>query len=70
MTVGVGSDYTRQQVADLLRTSECTVDRLVQQGKLDAYRVTPRRVRITAASVDAYLARCREAERLPTGRRW
>ena len=46
---------TRAQAAELLTVSEDTVDRLIAGGKLPAYRISPRVVRLDRADVLAYM---------------
>lgn len=46
---------TRTEAAKLLSVSTQTVSRLIKGGRLVAVRVGKRHVRVTAASVEAYI---------------
>lgn len=53
---------TRRQVAELLSLTERTVDRMRHRGELESIELSDAVVRITRASLDAYLRRgAREA---------
>jgi excisionase family DNA binding protein len=47
--------YTLKEVAKILRVSEQTVRRLINEGKLSSIRVGIQ-IRITQSSLDAYLS--------------
>ena len=51
----------RQEAADRLRVSVCTVKRWGAAGLLDERRVGPKLVKITEASVDALMAKPKNA---------
>lgn len=49
-------DMTIRQVAELLQVHPQTVQRWIHDGRLNAYRVGDRIMRVTASSLDAFLA--------------
>ena len=48
-------DMTIRQVADMLQTHPQTVQRWIREGRLDAYRVGDRILRITPEALEAFL---------------
>ena len=47
---------TKREVAELLKVSEVTIARWLKQGRLPAYRVGPRAVRVRRADVERLMA--------------
>ena len=58
------ASYPRKRVAKALECSERTIDRLVQAGELEAYKLRERGVRITQTSLREYI----EKQRIVTDR--
>ena len=54
--------FDKAQVCQLLSVSRSTLDRIVLDGELPAYRVRGQ-VRFKPSDLDAYLERCREQHR-------
>lgn len=48
-------DMTIRQVADLLQVHPQTVQRWISEGRLDAYRVGDRILRVTPEALEAFL---------------
>lgn len=48
-------DMTIRQVADMLQTHPQTIQRWIRDGRLDAYRVGDRILRITPEALEAFL---------------
>jgi len=46
------SDLTKQETAQSLGVSEKTVERWIAEGRLDAYRIGPRLVRVRRESLE------------------
>jgi len=49
------NDMTIRQVADMLQVHPQSVQRWIREGRLDAYRVGDRMLRITPEALEAFL---------------
>lgn len=47
--------FTINETAALLKVSRPTVYKLIEEGKIEAVRITPNRQRVTKASLDGFL---------------
>lgn len=48
--------YTRKDIKELLGCCQATVDRMIRTGELPSIRISPRRVVVSAAALEAWLA--------------
>lgn len=48
--------YSRKELKEIIGCCQATVDRLIRTGELPSIRISPRRVVVSAAALEAWLA--------------